>query len=125
MFYRHGQIVISPLKNHLLRSFDANAWTLTYQGTHAIYENEVLVRVPKDEFNLTLNPTAVNSSEDPTLKSAFTGSNSQDSSGSLTPYITTIGLYNDKLEMLAVAKLGQAVQKRDDIDMNFVIRWDI
>jgi hypothetical protein len=125
VFYRHGQVVISPLKNSLLRNFDANAWTLSYQGTHAIYENEVLVRVPKDEFNLTLNPTAVNSSEDPTLKSAFTGSNSQDSSGSLTPYITTIGLYNDKLEMLAVAKLGQAVQKRDDIDMNFVIRWDI
>jgi hypothetical protein len=113
------------MKNYLLQNFNANAWTMTYQGTHAIYENEVLVRVPKDEFNLTFNPTAVNSSEDPTLKAAFTGSNNQDSSGSLTPYITTIGLYNDKLELLAVAKLGQAVQKRDDIDMNFVIRWDI
>ena len=125
VFYRHGQVVISPMKNYLLQNFNANAWTMTYQGTHAIYENEVLVRVPKDEFNLTFNPTAVNSSEDPTLKAAFTGSNNQDFSGSLTPYITTIGLYNDKLELLAVAKLGQAVQKRDDIDMNFVIRWDI
>ena len=45
-------------------------------------------------------------------------------SGTLKPYITTIGLYNDKNQMLATAKLSTAVQKNDDIDMNFIVRWD-
>ena len=40
------------------------------------------------------------------------------------PYITTIGLYNDEAQLIAIAKLGRAVQKREDVDMNFIIRWD-
>ena len=39
-------------------------------------------------------------------------------------YITSIGCYNDEGQMLAIAKLAQPIQKRDDIDMNFVVRWD-
>jgi hypothetical protein len=39
--------------------------------------------------------------------------------GSLLPYVTEIGLYNDNCELLAVGKLGQAIQKRNDVDMNF------
>ena len=45
-------------------------------------------------------------------------------SGSAFPYITTIGLYDDKARLLAVGKCAQPIQKRDDIDMNFVVRWD-
>ena len=44
--------------------------------------------------------------------------------GSAFPYITTIGLYDDKARLLAVGKFAEPVQKRNDIDMNFVIRWD-
>ena len=33
-------------------------------------------------------------------------------------------IYNDDAQMLAVAKLAQPIQKRDDVDMNFVVRWD-
>ena len=42
----------------------------------------------------------------------------------MKPYITTIGLYNDKSQLLAIGKLSQPIQKRDDIDMNFIVRWD-
>ena len=45
-------------------------------------------------------------------------------SGTLKPYVTTIGLYNKNYELVAVGKLAQPVQKRDDVDMNFVVRWD-
>ena len=33
-------------------------------------------------------------------------------------------MHNDNAELMAVAKLAQPIQKRDDIDMNFVVRWD-
>jgi hypothetical protein len=45
-------------------------------------------------------------------------------SGTLKPYITSIGLYNEHAEMVAAAKLAQPIQKNPDVDMNFVVRWD-
>jgi hypothetical protein len=45
-------------------------------------------------------------------------------SGTVRPYITTIGLYNDKAELVAIGKLANPVTKLDDVDMNFIIRWD-
>jgi hypothetical protein len=45
-------------------------------------------------------------------------------SGTLVPYITSIGLYNDQAQLLAVAKLATPVQKRNDVDTNFIIRYD-
>ena len=45
-------------------------------------------------------------------------------SGSAFPYITTIGLYNDEGQLLVTGKCAQPIQKRSDIDMNFIVRWD-
>ena len=45
-------------------------------------------------------------------------------SGTAYPYITTVGLYNEQAQLLAVGKLAEPLQKRDDIDMNIVLRWD-
>jgi len=134
VFYKNGQAVASshlPKYNSGSGIF-GNTWTCTYRGTHTIYENECLVRVPKDQFNVTMNPTTTyrpvtvgvpchpsqsNLPPGELRKGLFV-------SGTLKPYITTIGLYNDKAEMLAAAKLAQPIQKNPDVDMNFVIRWD-
>jgi hypothetical protein len=40
------------------------------------------------------------------------------------PYATSIGLYNDKGELMAIAKLGQSIQMRDDVDLNFLVKMD-
>jgi len=45
-------------------------------------------------------------------------------SGSILPYITTVGLYNNRGQLLAVGKLAQAVQKRNDVPTNIILRWD-
>ena len=50
---------------------------------------------------------------------------STDPTGSyLAPYITTIGLYNDENEMVAVAKLPTPIKNLPDYDMNFIVRFD-
>ena len=41
------------------------------------------------------------------------------------PYVTSIGLYNDAQELIAVAKLGQPVPKSKDTDMTFVVTLDM
>ena len=50
---------------------------------------------------------------------------SLDPTGSfLAPYITTIGLYDNELNMVAVAKLPQPIKSTPDYPINFIIRFD-
>lgn len=116
VFYRQGNIVVSPLDPKYLRVFKNN-WAVVYAGTHTIYQYEVLCRVKKGSFNLSYNPTARKSPKSDLLINDMTGS-------LLLPYATTIGLYNDAGDLVAVAKLGQPIQMRDDVDLNFIVRWD-
>ncbi len=51
---------------------------------------------------------------------------SVDTTGSfLTPFITTIGLYDDDLNLVAVAKLPQPIKSEPDFPVNFIVRFDI
>ena len=40
------------------------------------------------------------------------------------PYVTTVGLYDDELRLLAVAKLAKPLQKLNNVDTTFVVRFD-
>jgi len=52
-------------------------------------------------------------------------SSSIDQTGSyLAPYITTIGLYDDNMDMVAVAKLGKPIKSLPDFPVNFIVRID-
>jgi hypothetical protein len=52
-------------------------------------------------------------------------SGSVDPTGSyLAPYITTIGLYDNEMNMVAVAKLPQPIKSLPDYPLNFIIRFD-
>ena len=42
----------------------------------------------------------------------------------LAPYITTIGLYDNNGDMVAVAKLPTPIKNLPDYDMNFIVRFD-
>ena len=45
-------------------------------------------------------------------------------SGSLTPYVTTIGLYNKNYELLAIAKLANPVPRAKNVDQTFIVKFD-
>ena len=45
-------------------------------------------------------------------------------SSEFAPYITSIALYNDQLEQLAVGKLSRPVKNDPDLAMTFVVRFD-
>ena len=52
-------------------------------------------------------------------------SGSVDTTGSfLAPFITTIGLYDDNCDLVAVAKLPQPIKSEPDMPVNFIIRFD-
>ena len=68
------------------------------------------------------------SSIDPSVSAGFEQyeySSSIDTTGSfLTPFITTIGLYDDEMDLIAVAKLPQPIKSEPDIPVNFIVRFD-
>ena len=52
-------------------------------------------------------------------------SSSLDSTGSyLAPFITTIGLYDDNCDLVAIAKLPQPIKSYPDLPVNFIVRFD-
>ena len=98
---------------------DNSLGTLQFQGTHLIYENEYQCTVGEHEFNNTENISARK------YKSTNTHELADFTTSSLfKPHVTTVGLYNDNMELLVVGKLGQPVRMSDETDTTFVLRWD-
>jgi hypothetical protein len=125
-------VVSSPLPKYY--GAMSGSWSLDYRSTHRIYENKVFVQIPQGSFNVSLNPTATYRPPTNLKSDCATAKNKAalgpgefilpEFTGSLRPYISQIGLYDENARLVAVGKLPQAIQKRDDLDMNFVIRWD-
>ena len=146
---------------------------MDYKSTETIYENEFLLIVEPDEFNISQNPSAV--VEVGRVTEYITGSDNRiyktttnagvkyirkistlengnvldysytsqynnsisggfedyeyktslDSTGSyLAPFITTIGLYDDNCDLVAVAKIPQPIKSDPELPINFIIRFD-
>jgi hypothetical protein len=140
IFYDRGLIVVTK---DIVSGSVLNQFILNYRSTKTIYENEIFISVLENEFNVSQNPSAVdfngndfgkiklNSIQSSLDNTKFGGfgdyefSSSIDRSGSyLAPYITTIGIYDDELNMVAVAKLPQPIKSLPDYPVNFIIRFD-
>jgi hypothetical protein len=135
IFYEHGIIVLSDTRR-IYDQFDEgylfrdtvpgfgdrifSSPVLKWNSTVTLYEHEYICKLREDEFNSTSNSTVrlnnVDSSD--VLKPVVTNKD-------FTPYITTVGLYNDKGDLLVVGKLGMPIKKRDDVQLNILIRFDI
>jgi len=86
-------------------------------GTVHIKEVESIVQ--KQWFTGSLNNGESGSWDD------YYVSASTDPTGSyLSPYITTIGFYDENLEMIATAKLPTPIKKLPNYDLNFLVRFD-
>lgn len=115
------------------------SFTISFKNEHIIYENEVRCLVEESDFNLSYNPTLLASgsqyivtsgsqvsgsvytltgSIDSTVKDFATGS-------TFYTYATTLGLYNDNDELLAVAKFGKPIMMSPDTDITFVVKYDV
>jgi hypothetical protein len=101
----------------------SGSFQLSFKNDHTIYENEVRCIVQNTEFNLSYNPTLVTNYLSGSLK-GFVTSSALPSGSFFTPYATSIGLYNDNNELLAVAKFGKPILMSPYTDMTFVVKYD-
>ena len=98
--------------------------TSSFQSMIDIYEHRIACRIEPSEYNVTFNPTSLSSPSDAAKLAGSASYGDHMLSGSVLPYITTIGLYNDSNEMLAVAKLSKPIIRMKHSDQTFVIKFD-
>lgn len=96
-----GSIVTSP--NTALFAAISGSGYFQLNSQETITSDYVFVRPRSSEFNYSENPSFISGSTGEVLYSSFIN-NPQ-------TYITTIGLYNDSNELLAVAKLSRPLPK--------------
>lgn len=131
----------------------ATGWKLKWQSTKTVYEHEYQCIIPSEKYNASTNisttfqrsgsitiPASSVSNLD-LLRQVMPPAESQYSTGSsinasntaegfvthsfFAPYITTVGLYNDAGDLLAVAKTSRAIRNDPEIAMSFIVRFDI
>lgn len=100
-------------------------------NTHRVYSKQPVKYIRKKSILENGNTLDYRYTSSVSSSTHFAGfehydlSSSIDSTGSfLTPFITTIGLYDDNCDLVAVAKLPQPIKSERDIPVNFIIRFD-
>jgi hypothetical protein len=115
VFYNNGMCTLTGIPMRY-----GNITTVEARGTHTIWENEITCTINPGEFGMSCNPTTQEYSSTQNqyiYKSFVTGS-------SFKPFVTTIGLYDDNNNMLAIGKLNMPIQLPDNMDTTFIIRYD-
>ena len=115
VFYKHGLAVITDLAN----KYDdcLSECTLSFNNTHTIFENEYACHIKEREFLYTMNPSIIDDTKFSTIKHFV-------SQSSFSPYITTIGLYDNHARLLAIGKLSSPIKKSADYDTSFIVKFD-
>lgn len=99
----------NPVRLYSTGSFTRGLTTGSYTSSFSLNSNEtitsdfVFCRARNAEFNYTENPSFISGSTGAVLYDLFINSP--------TTYITTVGMYNDSNELLAVAKLSKPLLK--------------
>jgi len=116
IIYTHGQAIITDATSITSIQSLAN-YNVHWQSTYEVYTHNYRCRVREQDLNYSQNPS---------IKSGSNGDIYDFATGSyFQPYVTTVGLYNDSNELIAVGKLGQPIPKSRYNDMTFVITLDI
>lgn len=129
IFYDKGIAILKPTAS-IISGGIARDGICIVSGTNVQVQFTSSVKLYEHNIRVKLNPTdflysIYNPSTD---KLMVTGSSVKPIdlmvSQSLYPYITTIGLYNQDNELMAVAKLSNPIQRTDYAVQTFVIKFD-
>jgi hypothetical protein len=90
--------------------------TLSFSSSFTIYETQYKCTIRENEYNSTLNPTLLSGSEGIPYNYV--------TSSFFSPYITTVGLYDEFQNLLAVGKLSQPLPTSPTTDTTILINID-
>ena len=122
IFYAHGLITLTTGSLTNISSASnadtglLSSMSIDFRSSLKIYENQYRCVVRENEFNGSLNPSLASGSDNNYLDFA-TGS-------IFTPYVTTVGLYNNEKTLIAVGKLSEPLPISKYSDTTIVISFD-
>ena len=91
--------------------------TCSFSSSFDLFETQYKCTVDPSEFNFSLNPSLISGSTDGTVYDFVTGSY-------FNPYVTTVGLYNEAQDLIAVGKLAQPLPTNNTTDLTILINID-
>lgn len=125
IFYDMGIVVLAvtgganPISTNGLSIPSGSSLNISFQASQTIYEYQLMATLSPSEFNFTFNPSM--------QSTASNGEKVSDLmlSGTLTPYITTVGFFNSDQQLVAIGKLSKPVKRLLDTPQTFIVRFDI
>ena len=103
-----------PFLQNLIESPNA---VCSFSSSFSLFETQYKCTVDTSEFNFSLNPSLISGSTDGTVYDFATGSY-------FNPYITTVGLYNEAQDLIAVGKLAKPLPSNNTTDLTILINID-
>jgi hypothetical protein len=122
IIYPHGIVVLtggdrSEVGNNQITNFVENSnIKVSFSSSYTIYETQYKCTINEDEFNFSQNPSILIDNNGNPLE--FVGTDY------FQPYITTIGLYNNSKELMAVAKLSKPLMVSPTTDTTILVNID-
>tara|TARA_Y100000356_G_C11236626_1_gene278189 strand:+ start:314 stop:1276 length:963 start_codon:yes stop_codon:yes gene_type:complete len=120
VFYNYGLIVLKETSSFSASCAYTDVTTgnfdLAFQSMKTINTREYTLTLQPNEFMSSVNPSATDGSGSlPSYIPAESG---------WTPYLTTIGLYDDKERLIMVARLSQPIKRSTELPLTVKIRYD-
>jgi hypothetical protein len=115
IFYPHGILVLTTYPDIEDFILESNV-TCSFSSSLTIYETQYKCTIRENEYTLTQNPSALADSEG-NMYSFVTAPY-------FSPYVTTVGLYDDEQNLLAIGKLSQPLPTSPTTDTTIVINID-
>lgn len=91
--------------------------TCSFSSSYTLFETQYKCTFDPSEFNFSLNPSLISGSTDGTVYDFVTGSY-------FNPYVTTVGLYNEAQDLIAVGKLAKPLPSNNVTDTSIIINID-
>ena len=100
---------------------------IQFSSAYTVFETQYKCTAAANEFNYSMNPSLLASSIRGQAKIRTTGSAEYAdfvTGSEFTPYATTVGLYNDNKELMAVGKLAQPLALSQHVDTTILVNID-
>ena len=131
IFYYQGlAIITSGSSADILNFVTSSAVTCSFSSSLTIYETQYKCTIRSNEFNATLNPSAEVSGSMLSYSGSYFyqpngGVPTDNVTGSyFAPYVSTVGLYDEDQNLLAVGKLAQPLPTSATTDITILVNMD-
>ena len=130
----YGGSAVTNVKRFIDAFITSNEVTMSFSSSYKLFETQYQCTINENEFNYSLNPSSITGSQFPTKFSGSTldWENTASigkpldfvTSSFFSPYITTVGLYDENYQLLAIGKLAKPLQSSPTTDTTILVNID-